>query len=286
MTEVVAAPSARRGAAREWRDADRCDHLLALHLTEAVHHLGAAALAVIDLPPLTGSSLEPAQLRAVATLLWAREVDQAGLLDFVDALAEGNTTGALLLPIGGGADRLAQFWRGRHQRFTADERRALYQRVFGDPADGGTTGLDQLVAALANVGATLDAGSRAMAQITVLAQEVAQQLSDRSAGITAWAARDIVNHIRAALELLQLPEIAGGLGGQGSPWTLIRLQSPMVLGHPIDPGPHLERARAGLQIVSWLAEVAESLPSGRVQLEPGAAVVLAAESWQVVSGHA
>src|SRR5262249_39803434 len=148
---------------------------------------GAGALAVVDLPPLTGAPIEPSQLRAVATLLWAREVDAAGLIDFVDAMAEGGVTGRLLLPLEHGGGQLAEYWRGRHQRFSAEERQALYMRVFGDravPGDGSTPArFEQLVAALAAIGSTEDTGSRVMAGLGVLAQEVAQQLTDRSAGI-------------------------------------------------------------------------------------------------------
>jgi hypothetical protein len=288
MMGSLRAQSARRGAVREWREVDRCDHLLALHLAEAVQRFGAAALGVIDLPPLTGGPVEPTQLRAVATLFWAKEVDEAGLLDFVDALAEGTVTGRLLLPLERGADRLAEYWRGRNQRFTADERRALYARVFGDPRDAGgdapAAGLEQLVAILASIDATLDAGPHVLGQLGVVAREVAQQLSDRSAGITAWAARDIVEQIRVALALLEDREIAGALGGMGGPWTLVRMQSPMVLGHPIDPSPHLDRARAGLEILDWLADVAGS--TGRLRVAPGDPVVEAASTWQAVSGHA
>jgi hypothetical protein len=288
MSDGLGVESPRRRALREWRDVDRCDHLLALHLAEAVHRLGAAALEVNDLPPLTGASVEAGQLRSVATLFWAKEVDAAGLLDFVDALAEGLVTGRLLLPLERGADKLAEYWRGRHERFDAGERQALFLRVFGDERAGDTVtnNLERLVASLAAIGVTLDAGAHVLAQVGVLGLEVAEQLSERSAGITAWAARDIVAQIKSTLALLEDREIAGPLGGSNA-WTLIRLQSPMVLGHPIDPEPHLQRARAGLEIIQWLAQVATGLGAGGgLRLSPGDPVVRAAATWQVVSGHA
>ena len=69
-------------------DVDRCERLLADHLAAAVQRFGAAALGVVDLPPLDEPDRpSAAQLRAAATLLWARHVDEAGLLDFTDALA-------------------------------------------------------------------------------------------------------------------------------------------------------------------------------------------------------
>jgi hypothetical protein len=283
MSGPLPAERARRAAAREWRDVDRCDHLLAQHLAEAVQRFGAAALGVVDLPPLTGGHVEPAQLGAVATLLWAKEVDDAGLLDFVDALADGAMRGTLLLPLQRAGDRLGEWWRDRVHRFTADERRALYERVFGDPHAAGTTaaGIEDLVSVLVEIGTVPEDTARAGARLSTVAQDLAERLSDTSAGITAWAARDIVSQIRGALRLLSDPEIAGALGGFGSPWTLIRMQSPVVLGHPIDPTPHLDRARAGLAILSWLAGVSASLEGGgRTLVQPGDPVVQAAETWR------
>jgi hypothetical protein len=288
MSAGLHAQNARRGVLREWRDVDRCDHLLTLHLAEAVQRFGAAALSVIDLPALTGSAIEPAQLRVVATLFWAKEVDDAGLIDFVDALAEGTVTGRLLLPLESGASRLAEYWRGRNQRFTRTERRALYARVFGDPRGPGddASALAQLMTILAGIGTTLDNGPRVLAQLGVVALEVAEQLTERSSGITAWAARDIIEQIRTSLGLLEDRDIAGALGGLGNAWTLIRLQSPMVLGQPVDPSPHLERARAGLAILTWLAESSGSLSAESVKVNPNDPVVHAAATWQAVSGHA
>src|SRR5262249_2157243 len=156
-----------------------------------------------------------------------------------------------------------------------------YARVFGDPHDAGSpaAALERLVQLLAQMGAEQDGSARALVRIGAAALDLAQQLSERSAGITAWAARDILSHIRAAGGVLQDPDLASALGGSGKPWQLVRMMSPTVLGHPLDVSPHLERARAGLAILSWLGDVAGALDGGRPELTPDAPAVLAAESW-------
>jgi hypothetical protein len=267
-----------------------CAESLAAHLGAALRRYGAAALSVVDLPALSsGSRVDPAQIELCATLLWTREVEEAGLPAFVEALAEGVVKGTLLLPLTTGADRLAEYYRDRQSRFAAGERNALYAQLFGDENDEADAAFFSLFRQLAlELGGIGDAGigdgvGRFQARAVVLAQEIAAHLVERSGGILAFAARDIVAHIRTALALLDAPEISRVFGVSG-PWTIVRVHAPEVLGRSVDPDPHLYRARAGYRMLSWVARVGNVEGATGGQPGPADAVVQAAQSWRAVGG--
>jgi len=56
-----------------------------------------------------------------------------------------------------------------------------------------------------------------------------------------------------------------------------------VLGRAVDPQRHLDLAAAGLQVLSWLADVAAALDGGAAVLGPDAPVVQAATLWLAAS---
>jgi hypothetical protein len=265
-----------------------CDQLLARHLASAVARFGQRALGIIDLPPLADAGeIDAGHLRAAAVLYWASEVEQAGLPRFVERLAEGVVDGRLALNISPAAgDRLAEYWRDRHERFSADERAALYERLFGD-ATSFPRELDTLTETLAAIGdaGRFDSIDRLQARARVLGRQLAESLSQRSAGVTAFAARDVVEHVRRAAALLADPQLAAALGGAGGGiWRVVRVAAPLVLGARIDPDSHLMRAQAGRDLVGWLADHAGALVTGAVPIGAGDNVVQDAQAWRAAGG--
>jgi hypothetical protein len=261
---------------------DACDRLLARHLSAAVQRLGAAALDVIDLPPLTSASIDVEQIRVAAVLLWAREVEAAGLPSFVEAMAEGLVRGRLMLPVTSGGDRLMRYHRARSDRFGREERGALYARLFGVPGDREHLFpilFEQLVGILDDIGRAGDRQSLSpmRARLRIVGRELAELLS-ASAGIAAFAARDIVAHIREAAEILRDADVAQALGSGGL-WTMIRANGAAITGRHIDPAPHLTRASAGQQVLTWLADTAAATGAAEPAVERGDPVVEAAQAW-------
>jgi hypothetical protein len=249
----------------------RAETLLSRHLNRAVARFGPHALSVVDLPDLsTGTDQEPAQIQAAAALFWAWEIDRSGLLAFADALAQGVVYGTLFLRIGEGGARLMRYWSERHERLSAEEREAIYRRTFGDLMPK----LDALAEAISDVGrlAQNESPSALIARANALSADVGRTLSERAVGITAFAARGIVGQIRAAMRLLHDPDIARALGGMDV-WQTIQAMAPVVLRRAADPHPHIERARAGLTLLEWLAGGA---PLGR-----DSPVIQAAEVWRL-----
>ncbi|HSR98195.1 MAG TPA: hypothetical protein VLM79_14150 [Kofleriaceae bacterium] len=263
----------RRDIGRARLDLDGADHLLAQHLTAALVRFGSAALGVIDLPPIQQATPSKAELQAVAVIAWAREVETTGLLDASDAIASGVATGALPIDLDDVTlRRLIDHHRHRDERFGSDERHALYDRVLGDTdAD-----LAALVGALSEIGrappnqSTLAFETRAV----IAGASLAAQLTARGSGITAYAARDIANQIREALDLLATPSVAVALGG-GGVWAIVE----RYRQRGGDIGRASARAAAIRAIIAWLADNAQALPGGRISIGRNDPVVAAALSW-------
>jgi hypothetical protein len=289
----AASASAASGRGETWGPAalgvsfalDACDRMFAEHLEAAERRFGACVFGLAALPPLTGGTVEPDQLRVVPALFWASEVEEAGLLPTLEALSEGVLSGTVPEPQGQGSDLLFAYHRARRDRFTPEERRAVFSHLFGgpgspDPNDAFPSTFEALVDALANIGLTGTQYSTTGYEMraTSLASDLAQGLSPRSAGVTAFAARDIVANIREALRILQNPDVAMTYGG-GSPWTLVERLAQPLLGRTLAPRPHVQRATAGIQILQWCVDHATSIEGGSVSIQRTDPVVQAAEQW-------
>jgi len=277
LAPATALQASPRPGRRLWSELRLVERLLEEHRAATVARFGAAALDVIDLPSVApAGELDPAQIRASGAMLWARELEEAGLPGFVDALADGVLEGKVLLPITSAADRLMLYRRARTHRFSADERRALYQRLFGEEFESSWKRLLSALDAIARAGQNENLAAPT-ARAVVAARDTALLLSSRSSGIATFAARSIANQIREALAVLRHPELVQALGG-GSVVTLLRIHAPTILGRPLDPETHLDRASAALRLTNWLAAAAPAIEAGSAHLPPPDALD-AAELW-------
>lgn len=256
-----------------WLDVDGSERLLAEHLSAAVRRFGTAALGLVDLPAIEQARPSRAELGVAAVLMWARHVDEAGLLDLVDALADGVVRGTLPLPIQGEAVRKLVQWRRRHDRFVAEERRALYAHVIGEL----DARIADLIEVLVDIGhAGRNASIRHLqVRAGVIGRELAGELTARATGIAAFAARDIVQQVRDALALLTDPDLVQALGG-GSPWTLVLRHAPSLLRRPVNTTRAVARAMAGRELIEWLARNVDRLVAGTAAPTAGDPVVRAA----------
>jgi len=268
---------------RLWRQLRLVERLLLDHRAAAVARFGAVALETIDLPPLTApQEMQPEQIRAAGALLWACELEEAGLPGFVDSMADLVLQGKFLLPISTAVDKLMLYRRARSERFAPGERKAIYERVFSDDFQSSWTGLLKTLDVIAHVGTTENL-SAPTARLVAAAREVGVYLSQHTGGIVAFAASSIAQQVREALAVLKSPDLVQALGG-GSVWQMIRIHAPVVLGRALNPEPHLDRATAALRITGWLANAAAAIEAGMPQL-PSPDALEAAELW-LASGSA
>jgi hypothetical protein len=265
-----------------------CERLLATHLADVERGFGPAGLGVIDLPPLRSGALIGSQIRVVATLYWARELEEAGILPFVESIAQGVISGTWLAPIGAAIHPLVAFARRRDQRFTRPERQALFDRLFGG-INGGGDDFDRALRAFAEAVAAIgrEPADQGIAHLEARAAETGRTVgtiaSSGGVGVAGFAARDIVEQIRTALGLLQHPDLSRALGG-GGPWQILMRHGQAALGRALDVMRRLSRARAGLALIEWIAREADGIERGRSRILRQAPIVSAAETWLAASG--
>ena len=97
-----------------------------------VRAVSLAELGDIDLPGATPASADDqAQIRAIASLYLAAQLEDAALLPAVELLAGLAVSGGLHVDVGSASDLIADFWRQRTERFVEKERRAFFARLFG-----------------------------------------------------------------------------------------------------------------------------------------------------------
>ncbi|MCB9762534.1 MAG: hypothetical protein H6739_22235 [Alphaproteobacteria bacterium] len=263
-----------------------CERDLDLYLSDAMAVFGTSALGIVHLPRLDASGLARGELRAVASLYQCAQLEKAGLPGFVEALAEKLATGRLVVMMDEGATRLMRYHRGRHERHTAAERRAIYSRLFGGPGfddpngafDGQLLALIQALRPLSGL-APGPAPAHLTTRVAAAGLSLTGGLGGRAAGATRFDAERILAHIQLTIRLLTDADIAGALGG-GNPLRLITLHAPHILGEPLDPTPHVRRGVEGAQVLRWLADHLAEVRSGAVPMRTDDPVVNHAWAWE------
>ncbi len=252
----------------------------------------------IDLPPVVGSAADQSHLRTVPPLYLAAELESAGLLPAVEMYVGLYTSGGISANVGAAENRIVTFWRGRHQRFTRDERLAFFARLFGGasgPALAGPSARNNdfenrmidLTEALykLNPTPTLEAlfhqGVAPVSEVSlqIAAQALAANLLPRSGGMAAYAGRDILSTIQEGLEILKEPAVQQSVGAH-SVWSAVQNIGDSYLHASADVDSHVRRGKAGMIVLAWLADTAPSLDNtAALRLDPRSDAVGAAAAW-------
>jgi hypothetical protein len=171
--------------------------------------------------------------------------------------------------LGAAAERLVAFWRGRHARFSPEERAAFYSRVFGAPGrtrlsvpDAFNAAFEGLMIDYAQALYVLD-GPLGLPELGTTrlrgaAWRLAENLLARNRGIPDPAARELVTAINATLAIFKDPAVQRFLGAN-SVWNAVRAAAARYLEEEIEVGLHVERGRSGLTLLAWLAESGASI---------------------------
>ena len=254
-------------------------HALARARAVALDQLGD-----IDLPPAVPSTPDDqAQIRAMAPLYLAAQLEEAGLVPAVEMLSGLAFSGGLPVNLRAASSLIETFWRQRNERFHENERRAFFTRLFGADDAATLSGAHDERTALNAVFEDLminlceslykldeqsmggqDATPQAQAGILIAARNLAENLVSKGGGMTAFAAKEILATIQMAILILQQPAVQHAFGAQ-SLWAVVQAVSSRYLHVVADSPAYVMRGKSGLILLSWLAD---SLPqlNGEVPL--------------------
>jgi hypothetical protein len=245
----------------------------------------------VELPPIVGSDADQAHLRSVAPLYLAAELEQAGLVPAVELVGGLFVSGGLSGDLGPASSLLMRFWQERHNRFTAPERQAFFSRLFGDtsgPAlaigSGTNTDFEPLMTALTSALVNLQDSPLLPARYAsevpwrTAALELAANLLPRSGGMAVFVARDLLQTIQQALDILRQRPVQAQFRAN-SVWEAVSNIRQMKRGPVHDVGEHVTRGKAGMLVLAWLAESVPALNSNQQLISPDSPLPAAAASW-------
>ncbi|WP_157650549.1 hypothetical protein [Burkholderia ubonensis] len=222
----------------------------------------------LDLPALHGSGqlheLNPATLRAIASLYLEAELEQAGVILAAELLAQSRND--LPLRSVAAARKLQSFADDSRQQLSRDDRDRLFVRLFGighgsaDAPPGLANHVferlmlgvcDALQVATAPA-ALLPGGGIALpaARLQNALGLLLDDLAVRQFGNTLAAGRRIDAALRAAIALLTDPGIQEYFGSSGLWDTLRRIYRELTP----DLGRIVTRGQAGMHLLRWIAD--------------------------------
>lgn len=246
----------------------------------------------ITLPDPASAHVDRAQLRALASIYLAADLEPAGIIESVQLLASLSATGGLTLDLRRAAPLIEQWWRHRHDRMSADERNAFFSRLFG--ATGGPTSAEggsnqrfegrmfDLCEALSaldpSAGAQSYGTSMSQNRARIAARALAQNLGDSSTGMAAFVAGEVIATLKDAFAILGHPDLRGAFHARDI-WDVIRAIAQLGHGSFADASPYVRRGKAGMILLAWLADSLPAVFGTGTIAKPGDPVVGAAIDW-------
>ena len=239
-----------------------------------------------------GSELDAAQLRAIAALYLASELERAGVLPAVEDLMRLVRSGALPVDLGSAAPLLERFWLSRNERATRAERETFLASLFGDGlARRGGAAFESLFVDLCEALYKLDehasnsnwGGVAQQARVRTAAARLLDAVGRGTNGMTVFFATEVLDTLKAALQVLTHEDVRHALGVRDAEdvATVVaqRVRRPVPGSWPL----HLQRGRAGMTILAWLADAAALLGDSRPLLAVDHPVIAAAVEWLELS---
>lgn len=209
-----------------------------------------ASLGDITLPEPALPTRDASVLATLPLLYWVHGLDQAGLLNAADMVAGLWASGAITTPLPDRGAALQQYWRGRRERATEQERAYLLGLVF-DARDfeRAMQRLCQALVALADNAGQQDL--REEVGLQVAADALLELCAARIEGAPLAAAPDLLAQTRAAVHLLSMRALQTAFAVRDF-YALIELRQPRRGG----ARQQAERAQAGAAVLQWLAQTA------------------------------
>jgi hypothetical protein len=196
------------------RAIEDADHLL---LVAESHATMLAELGPIEIPAAErGNAM---QLRAIASLYLASNLEAAGLIQAADDLTRLARTGALDRDLGSAAPLIEAFWEDRDHRPQSGERSALFGKLFGTPsatedASGGVnSAFEELLLDLCD--AIMKAADGAgQGRVRSAGIAVAENVAAASNDMVQMLARSILDSLSHAIAILNHPDIRAALAAR------------------------------------------------------------------------
>jgi hypothetical protein len=226
----------------------------------------------VELPASSVTEDDQAQIRAMAPLYLAQQLDAAGLIPAVEVLAGLAMSGGMNTDLGPAADMIAAFWQRRRERFSEEERRAIYAQLFGDlaaplphgaaraPGQSNRAFEDLMITVCESLFRLTEiAGPRdqlpvyAQTQIRTAARMIADNLLNRAGGMTAFAAEEILATLQQAVDILKQTTVQRAFGAR-SVWAAVRVIAERYWTVNPDMASFVSRGKAGVVVLSWLAD--------------------------------
>ena len=249
-----------------------------LLLSADAHAVVLSELGAIELPP--SSQAEPMQLRAVASLYLASTLEAAGLIEAADDLTRLVRTGALPGDLGAAARLVEAFWDGRNDRTSAEERSALFGRLFGattGPPDayGANDAFEERLLDLCE--AIIDAAETGShRRVRGAGERLAENVAGAANDMVLMMARDIMGNLSQAIEILNHPQVRAMLMAR-TLWDAVASIDRRFHRSVRPTLSYLRRGRAGMTVLAWLADMLDGSGTAAVTADDG--VIDAAVSW-------
>lgn len=243
--------------------------------------VGLDELGSIELPPALHGKVDQAQLRAIASLYLAADLEAAGVIPAVETLAGlSRGGGPTNLDFGHAAPLVAAFWKTRGDRATADERTHAFERLFGGSFEDAMLDLCEALYKLDELATNATYGGFAQqTRVRSAASRLADKLSEASGGITMFLAQEILSSLKESLAILGNADLRGAFGARDV-WGTIAGIDRLTRTSRADPRLYVRRGRAGVTVLSWLADAAPHLDnSAQLLVALDHPVIPAAVDW-------
>jgi hypothetical protein len=228
--------------------------------------VGLDDLGALDLPPVMHGQIDQAQLRAIASLYLASDLEAAGVIASVEQLSGLSRGASISIDLGRAAPLVADFWRLRSERATPDERGQAFARLFGGGFEDLMLDLCEALYKLDELATNANYGGIAQqTRVRSTATRLLEALVDGGGGITVFLAQEIMASLKAALAILSHADLKGAFGARDV-WGAIAGIDRMTKTRRADPRLFVRRGRAGMTVLSWLADAGPHLENSAVLL--------------------
>ena len=154
---------------------------------------------------------------------------------------------------------VADFWHSRHDRATAEERGQAFARLFGGGFEDLMLDLCEALYKLDELATNASYGGTAQqTRVRSSATRLLESLVDAGGGITVFLAQEIMASLKAALAILGHADLKAAFRARDV-WDTIAGIDRITKTHRIDPRLYVRRGRAGMTVLSWVADAAPHL---------------------------